>query len=173
MSNNIKKDKKNKPLSASSLCKTASKYTTRSQTADKGTNSRQTRNPDKHTLTDQNIMDQISNVLSEDHNQSNQQIASQTVYDTIKRMEQKIAELKTLLLESRRTIASFSEQRENTDKMADLRHNNSRESYFLSTFDPSNNITIEDEILTTNITIAANKRNMLAFEIKNTTRIQT
>ena len=63
-SNTNNKDKKNKPLSASSLCKTASKYTTRSQTADKGTNSRQTRNPDKHTL---NIMDQIPNVLSEDY----------------------------------------------------------------------------------------------------------
>ena len=64
-SNTNNKDKKNKPLSSSSLCKTASKYTTRSQTADKGTNSRQPRNPDKHTL---NIMDHISNVLSEDYN---------------------------------------------------------------------------------------------------------
>ena len=67
MSNNIKKDKKNKPLSASSLCKTASKYTTRSQTADKGTNSRQTRNPDKHTL---KITNHIPNVLSEDYSKT-------------------------------------------------------------------------------------------------------
>ena len=67
-SNTNNKDKKNKPLLASSLCKTAFKYTTRSQTADKGTNSRQTRNPNKHTLTDQKIMDQISNLLSEEYN---------------------------------------------------------------------------------------------------------
>ena len=63
-SNTNNKEKKNKPLSASSLCKTASKYTTRSQTADKGTNSRQLCNPDKHML---NIIDQIPNVLSEDY----------------------------------------------------------------------------------------------------------
>ena len=63
-SNTNNKDKKNKPLSASSLCKAASKYTTRSQTTDKGTNSRQTRNPDKHTI---NIMDQNPNLLSEDY----------------------------------------------------------------------------------------------------------
>ena len=69
MSSNNNKDKKNKPLSASSLCKTASKYTTRSQTADKVVaNSRQTRNPDTLTLSDQNIMNQIDNVLSEDYN---------------------------------------------------------------------------------------------------------
>ena len=67
-SNNNNKDKKNKPLSASSLCKTASKYTTRSQTADKATSSRQTREPDELTLCDQNIMNQITNVLSEDYN---------------------------------------------------------------------------------------------------------
>ena len=54
-SNTNNKDKKNKPLSASSLCKAASKYTTRSQTADKGANYRQTRNPGKHTI---DIMDQ-------------------------------------------------------------------------------------------------------------------
>ena len=59
--------KKPKPLSASSLCKTASKYATRAQTADKTASSRQTRNPDPYTLPDQNIMNQINNVLSEDY----------------------------------------------------------------------------------------------------------
>ena len=67
-SNNNNKVKRNKPLSTSSLCKTTSKYTTRSQTADKATSYRQTREPDKLTLSDQNIMDQITNVLSEDYN---------------------------------------------------------------------------------------------------------
>ena len=65
---NNNKDKKNKPLSASSVCKIASKLPTRSQTAGKDTSSRQTRNPDKLTSTDQNIMNQINNVLSEDYN---------------------------------------------------------------------------------------------------------
>jgi len=64
-SNTNNKDKKSKPLSASSVCKAASKYITRSQTADKGANSRQTRNPDKHTI---EIMDQNPNLLSEDYN---------------------------------------------------------------------------------------------------------
>ena len=70
-SNNNNKDKKNKPLSGSSLCKTASNYATRVQTADKAASSRQTRNPDTNTLSDQNIMNQINNVLSEDYNISN------------------------------------------------------------------------------------------------------
>ena len=50
MSSNNNKDKKNKPLSASRLCNTASKYTTRSQTADKAASSRQTRNPDTYII---------------------------------------------------------------------------------------------------------------------------
>ena len=65
--NNNNKDKKNKPLSASSLCKTASKYTTRSQTADKDASSRQTRDPDTLTLSYQNMLNQINNVLPEDY----------------------------------------------------------------------------------------------------------
>ena len=39
---------------------------TRAQTADKTASSRQTRNPDQNTLSDQNMMNQINNVLSED-----------------------------------------------------------------------------------------------------------
>ena len=65
MSNNNKKDKKNKPLSASSLCKAASQYTTRSQTAEKASSSKPNCNPDFTTLSDQNIMTQINRVLSE------------------------------------------------------------------------------------------------------------
>ena len=68
MSNNNNEDKKNKSLSASSLCKTASKYATRAQTADKAASSKQTRNPDPNKLPGQNIMTQINNVLSEDYN---------------------------------------------------------------------------------------------------------
>ena len=67
MSSNNNKDKKTKPLSASSLCKTVSKYTARSQLmkADEATSSRQTHEPDTLTLSEQNIM--INNVLSEDY----------------------------------------------------------------------------------------------------------
>ena len=64
-SNTNNKDKKNKPLSASSLCKTASKYTTRSQTADKASSSKPKCNTDLTTLSDQNLLTQINSVLSE------------------------------------------------------------------------------------------------------------
>ena len=66
MSSNNNKDKKNKPLPPFSLCKTASKYATWAQTADKAASSRQTSNLDPNTLPDQTIMPQINNVLSED-----------------------------------------------------------------------------------------------------------
>ena len=67
-SNTNNKDKKNKPLSASSLCKTASKYTTRSQTAEKASSSKLNRNTDLTTLSDQNLLNQINSVLSEGYN---------------------------------------------------------------------------------------------------------
>ena len=72
------------------------------------------------------------------HNQRVQQIASQNVYDTNKRMEQENAELKALLLKSRETITRFSEEKGFTDKMADLWYNNNRDSYFLPAVDISN-----------------------------------
>ena len=65
MSSNNKKDKKTKPLSASSLCKTASQYTTRSQTAEKASSSKPNHNTDLTTLSDQNLLTQINSVLSE------------------------------------------------------------------------------------------------------------
>ena len=65
MSSNNKKDKKTKPLSASSLCKTASQYTTRSQTAEKASSSKPNCNADLTTLSDQNLLTQINRVLSE------------------------------------------------------------------------------------------------------------
>ena len=68
MSNNNKKDKKNKPLSASSLCKAASQYTTRSQTAEKASSSKPNCNAALTTLSDQNLMTQINSVLSEGYN---------------------------------------------------------------------------------------------------------
>ena len=64
-SNTNNKGKKNKPLPASSLCKTASKYTTRSQTAEKASSSKLNRNTDLTTLSDQNLLNQINSVLSE------------------------------------------------------------------------------------------------------------
>ena len=70
------------------------------------------------------------------HNQNNQQIASQDLYDNNKRMEQEIAELKALLLKSHETIARG--RHENTEKMADARHNNNRDSHLSSIFDTSN-----------------------------------
>ena len=70
MSSNNKKDKKNKPLSASSLCKAASQYTTRSQTAEKASSSKPNCNPDFTTLSDQNLMTQINSVLSEGYTQA-------------------------------------------------------------------------------------------------------
>ena len=57
---------KNKSLSASSLCKTASKYAMRAQTAEMASSSKQTRNPDLNTLPDQNIMNKINKLIAED-----------------------------------------------------------------------------------------------------------
>ena len=81
-SNNNNKDKKNKSLSASSLCKTASKYATRAQTADKAATSRQTRNPDTNTLSDQNMMNKINSVLSEDYKLTVSQNLLNILYST-------------------------------------------------------------------------------------------
>ena len=65
MSSNNKKDKKSKPLSAASLCKSAAQYTTRSQTAEKASSSKPNCNTDSTALSDQNLMTQINSVLSE------------------------------------------------------------------------------------------------------------
>ena len=57
--NNNNKGKKSKPLSASSLCKTASKHATPAQTADTASSSNKlARNidPDPNTSSDQQIM---------------------------------------------------------------------------------------------------------------------
>ena len=75
MSSNNYKDKKNKPLSASSLCKTASKYATRAQTADKASNSNKlarTIDPKPNKSSDQHIMlSDNPNMLAEDHTTNN------------------------------------------------------------------------------------------------------
>ena len=55
------KDKKTKSLSASSLCKTASKYVTRAQTAEMASSSNKlihTTDPERNTSSDQHIMRQ-------------------------------------------------------------------------------------------------------------------
>ena len=70
MSSNNNKDKKNKPLSADSLCKTASKYATRAQTGDKASSSnkpKRTTDPEPNTSFDHHIMlsDDL-NALTED-----------------------------------------------------------------------------------------------------------
>ena len=68
MSNNNNEDKKNKSLSASSLCKTASKYATRAQTADKASSSNKPTDPEPNTSSDQHIMlSDNPNMLAEDH----------------------------------------------------------------------------------------------------------
>ena len=72
MSANNNKDKKNKPLSASSLCKIASKNATRTQTADKASSSNKTirtTDPDPNTSSDKHIMlsDNL-NALTEGYN---------------------------------------------------------------------------------------------------------
>ena len=67
MSSNNKKDKKSKPLSAASLCKSAAQYTTRSQTAEKASSSKPNCNTDPTALSDQNLMTQINSVLSESY----------------------------------------------------------------------------------------------------------
>lgn len=71
MTSNNNKDKKTEPLSAASLCKTASMYVTRAQTADKVSSSNKlTRiiNPEPNTASDQHIMlPDNSNMLAEDY----------------------------------------------------------------------------------------------------------
>ena len=68
---NNNKDKKNTPLSASSLCKTASKHATRAQSADKASSSNKlvrTIDPEPNTPSDQHIMlSENLNALAEDH----------------------------------------------------------------------------------------------------------
>ena len=75
MSSNNNKDKKTKLLSATSLCKTASKYATRAQKADKLSSSNKltrTIDPEPNTSFDQHIMlSNKSNVLAEDYNSKN------------------------------------------------------------------------------------------------------
>ena len=71
MSFNNNKDKKNKPLSVSILCKIASKYATRAQAAEKASSSKKsihTIDPEPNTTSDQHIMlsDNI-NALAEDY----------------------------------------------------------------------------------------------------------
>ena len=72
MSSNNYKDKKNKPLSASRLCKTASMYATRAQTAEKASSSNKsihTIDPEPNMTSDQHTMlsDNIK-ALEEDYN---------------------------------------------------------------------------------------------------------
>ena len=71
MSYNKNINKKTKPLSAASLCKAATKYASRAQTADKASSSNKltrTINPKPNTSSDQQIMlSDNSNVLAEDY----------------------------------------------------------------------------------------------------------
>ena len=75
MSSNNNKDKKIKPLSAISLCKTASKYATRAETADKASNLNKlnrTIDPESNTSFDPHIMlSDKPNMLAEDYNAIN------------------------------------------------------------------------------------------------------